>query len=90
MILFLSCSLFFACATTPKINFDSIQIGETKGSVLHKLGNPVRTYFKEGTQRWVYPVPSEDGSTTDKELWFQEGRVVLIDSPPQIIFTPVN
>ncbi|MBY0383802.1 hypothetical protein K2X05_01475 [bacterium] len=83
-----SCLLLLG-STAPKINFDSIQIGETKGSVLYKLGNPTRTYFKEGTQRWVYRTSGENG-IAEKELWFQEGRVVLIDSPPQIIFTPVD
>ena len=64
-----------------RTRFESIAIGDTKGVVLNKLGNPKRTYFKENTQRWVYLFKKESQSLAEeKEVWFQQGQVVYADS----------
>ena len=69
----------FACSSPPPIDLQQISIGDEKGIVLHKLGNPERTYFKDGTQRWVYKIKQPASTAVDKEIWFQEGKVVFID-----------
>jgi outer membrane protein assembly factor BamE (lipoprotein component of BamABCDE complex) len=67
------------CASSPAALFQSIAIGDEKGSVLSKLGNPERTYYKEDTHRWVYAFKDQNGAKVEKEIWFQNGRVVYFD-----------
>lgn len=71
-----------------------ISIGDDKGAVLHQLGNPERTYSKEGTQRWVYKTKDAAG-VVEKEIWFQDGKVVFVDEASRakktsIPFEPVQ
>jgi hypothetical protein len=79
-----------ACSSPPPIDLQLVTIGDEKGLVLHKLGNPDRTYFKESTQRWVYKIKQPAGPTIEKEVWFQEGKVVFIDqaSRPKKVSIP--
>jgi hypothetical protein len=87
------------CTSAPKMDLRKIALNSSKGDVLHILGSPQRTYFKEGTLRWVYLVPEKSGTPIEKEVWFKEGLVVFVDSPgikrkdtadTQIQFTPVD
>ncbi len=87
------------CTSTPKVDLRKIALNNSKGDVLHVLGNPHRTYVKEGILRWIYLVPDSAGSKVEKEVWFKEGVVVFVDSPSaksktvpetQIQFTPVD
>jgi hypothetical protein len=73
------CFVLFACSSPPPVDLQNISLGDEKGIVLHKLGNPDRTYYKEGTQRWVYKIKPANGPSIEKEVWFQEGKVVFID-----------
>ena len=95
VLLSVICFGLCACSSPPPIDFQQISIGDEKGTVLHKLGNPERTYFKESTQRWVYKLKQPTGSSIDKEIWFQEGKVVFVDLAPRakkepIPYEPVN
>lgn len=80
------------CSSLPgESAFRSVALGDQKGDVLYKLGNPNRTYQKEDTQRWVYKFEKQE-----KEIWFKNGIVVYtdkVDSPgntQKIEFTPVQ
>lgn len=95
VLLSVICFGLFACSSPPPMDLQQISIGDAKGSVLHKLGNPDRTYFKESTQRWVYKLKQPTGSSVDKEIWFQDGKVVFVDEAPRnkkesIHFEPVQ
>ncbi len=83
-----------SCSSPPPINLQHISLGEEKGVVLHKLGNPERTYYKDNTQRWVYKIKQAANSSIEKEIWFQEGKVVFVDEAPRkktsIPFEPVQ
>jgi outer membrane protein assembly factor BamE (lipoprotein component of BamABCDE complex) len=91
--------IVFGCASTPESLFQTVAIGDDKGSVLAKLGNPTRTYYKEDTHRWVYQLKDNSGALQEKEVWFQNGSVVYFDtlktkkasdSKKPIRFEPVN
>lgn len=99
IFLVLGLIFFTSCASSPAQHFQSITIGDEKGSVLSKLGNPSRTYYKEDTQRWVYSLKDGSAPVKEKEIWFQNGRVVYIDAlqiknaqetKKQIRFEPVE
>jgi hypothetical protein len=83
------CVGLFACSSPPVIDLQQISIGDDKGVVLHKLGNPDRTYFKEGTHRWVYKVKNTAGLVAEKEIWFQESQVVFVDEAPRAKKEPI-
>lgn len=87
------------CTSSPKIDLRQVSLNNSKGDVLHILGNPHRTYVKEGVLRWVYLVPESGGLKVEREIWFKEGVVVFVDSPgikskassdADIQFTPVD
>lgn len=76
-LFFLVCAV--GCQTGPSVEtFEEIPMESTKGGVLHALGNPKQTYRKEGTDRWVYRWTEMD-QLLEKEIWFQNGRVVYKD-----------
>jgi hypothetical protein len=76
----LFCGALQACSTSSPIDLRQISIGDDKGDVLHQLGNPTRSYYKEDTQRWVYKLRDEGQTFVEKEVWFKDGRVVYVDS----------
>lgn len=92
--------ILLGCTTfRPGSSFHTVQIGDSKGVVLNKIGNPHRSYFKEGTQRWVYLLKSAKNSPAEeKEVWFQSEQVVYVDAWPEkplqqkkpILFEPVK
>ncbi len=95
LLLSVICFGLFACSSPHPIDLQQISIGDDKGTVLHQLGNPDRTYFKEGTQRWVYKIKHVASSGAEKEIWFQDGKVVFVDEAPRakkesIPYEPVN
>jgi hypothetical protein len=83
--LFLCIILISACASSPQKEYEKIPIGSDKGHVLHLLGNPDRTYRKNSIDRWVYNFrydESTDRPTVyEKEIWFENGKVVYKDKP---------
>ena len=83
VLLLVICIGLCACSSPPPLDLQQISIGDEKGTVLYKLGNPERTYFKESTQRWVYKIKHEASPVTEKEIWFQDGKVVFIDEAPR-------
>jgi hypothetical protein len=95
VLLSLICFVINACSSAPPIDLQQISLGDEKGTVLHKLGSPERTYFKENTQRWVYKIKQAASPVIEKEIWFQEGKVVFVDIAPRtkkesIPYVPVN
>ncbi len=81
LILTLIVILFTGCRTLDPDELSEVQIGAEKGQVLNVLGNPQRRYRKNDTDRWVYQFPhGENKEIVEKEIWFQNGRVVYIDS----------
>ncbi len=95
--------ILLSCTTSrPDSQFHTVQIGDSKGAVLYKIGNPQRTYFKDDTQRWVYLLKSPAPALPqEKEVWFQKDQVVYVDlnktrtekSPPlkkPIEFEPIK
>jgi hypothetical protein len=80
--IFLALALLFiaSCASSRTALFQSIAIGDDKGLVLSKVGSPDRTYYKEDTQRWVYMFKDAHNANIEKEIWFQNGRVVYFDA----------
>lgn len=77
----LFCSVLPACSTSSSVNLKKISLGDNKGAVLHQLGSPLRSYYKEETQRWVYKVRDENNGLVEKEVWFKDARVVYADAP---------
>lgn len=77
--------ILLGCATSrPETYFQTVQIGDSKGAVLNKIGNPRRSYFKEDTQRWVYALKTTKTAVPqEKEVWFQKDQVVYVDAWPE-------
>lgn len=71
------------CQTSPQVAFESIEMGAKKGEVLSTLGGPVRSYRKDGYERWVYRMQSKSGAWMIKELWLKDGVVVQKVVPEQ-------
>lgn len=90
------------CQSAPYKEFNKVEIGIEKGRVLEILGNPDHRYRKNDTDRWVYRFPEgkEPGKFIEKEIWFQNSRVVYRDQnaaapkiekkPTTDDFEPVN
>ena len=99
VISYLLVSAFLAsCQSAP---YRRVQIGAEKGQVLHLLGSPHHIYRKASTDRWVYHVGGDTKAPVVKEIWFQDGRVVYMDSdknlqdlkpgvPDDSDFIPIN
>lgn len=70
-----------SCSTSPN-SFEAIHVGNDKGRVLHVLGSPKRTYRKNSVDHWVYDLPQNNSKTPsleEKEIWFQNGKVIYKD-----------
>jgi len=68
------------CQTSPYSDFNKVEIGTEKGRVLSLLGNPDHRYRKSDTDRWAYRFQDgENAPPVEKEIWFQNGRVVYRD-----------
>lgn len=76
-------STITSCQTSPHVVYDNIAIGAKKGEVLHAIGSPTRTYRKNGTERWVYKMPSKSGAWLYKELVIRNGIVINKEIPEQ-------
>jgi outer membrane protein assembly factor BamE (lipoprotein component of BamABCDE complex) len=72
-----------SCQTSPQEAYNDIAIGAKKGEVLHAIGSPIRTYRKNGTERWVYKMQSKSGTWMYKELVIRNGIVINKEIPEQ-------
>ena len=76
-VLFLS--LFFSllslsgCAYSQKKQFDQVQVGMEKNTVLSIMDSPQRTQRWHGMDRWTY-IFYESDQRIEKEVHFEEGK----------------
>lgn len=83
LLWFLVSTAITSCQTSPQVAYDNIAIGAKKGEVLDAIGSPIRTYRKNGTERWVYKMQSKSGTWMYKELVIRNGVVINKEIPEQ-------
>lgn len=75
--LFLTLSSITSCTTSPKRDFEKIQVGMDKADVLELMGNPKRTRRWKGKDEWIYRF-YDNNQEVQKKLVFELGRVIEI------------
>lgn len=80
MVLFM---FVLSCQSSPQVEFENISIGASRGEVLAAMGSPFRSYYKNGTDIWVYKMQSKSGHWMTKELLIKNGIVIQKKIPPE-------
>jgi len=76
------CVLCLNCQSSPHLIFEKISPGLTKGELLSQLGNPDRTYYKDGIDHWVYKMRTRSGNWMIKEVLLKNNIVQGKTIPP--------
>lgn len=70
-----SISLLFGCQSSPKRQFEKVQVGMEKVDVLQLMETPWTTTRLHGKDRWIY-IFYDNGVRQEKEVHFLNGAVV--------------
>ncbi len=73
------------CQTYPVKSIAEVKKGQEKREVLELMGSPDSTWRYQGIDRWTYIIYTEDNTRADKEVHFQESRVIYVGKPMEAI-----
>ncbi len=76
-VLISTLALVVGCASEPTIDqFRQVKRGMPKYDVLELVGEPIRVRRARGQDRWTYQFRRDDGVVAEREVVFDEGKVV--------------
>lgn len=81
LTILLTLPLLISCQSSPIRDFESVNEGMDKQSVLNIMGSPSWTLRWRGLDRWNYTF-FENDQWTQKEVHFQNGKTVYKGEPP--------
>lgn len=78
-VFLLMCFTVFSCSHNPYKNFQSVNVGDDKSSVLDKIGSPLRSQFKDGKNIWTYRFyEKKNGAFIYKDIILDTENVLAI------------